>query len=190
MSLQSLRLLLFVLILTPLSALSHPDHESRISRLSEAITNNPDEAKLYLARAELRSRHGEFSLAEQDFLKVEALHPSVELQVALGHHYLRSGDIIRAEAAYDRAVTLQSNSAAAWLGKAKVAVQRNDDSAALLAYEKYFSIEDNPQPGYFLGAATALAESHPEAAIRIIRLGVSQLGEIPSLVSRLARMQP
>lgn len=70
------------------AAWAHGELHEAIEATSAAIVRAPDDAALWLRRAELRRKHGEWSAAESDYAKARALRPDLEI-VALGLAQMR-----------------------------------------------------------------------------------------------------
>ena len=70
-----LRTALLVALLSPILLAAHTDLYRQIQALDDAIAQRPDDPDLYLKRANVHRRHGDWRSAQADFRRVRALDP-------------------------------------------------------------------------------------------------------------------
>jgi len=179
----------FLLLGVPLMLMAHPSIETRIHDLDRAIEQAPLAPQLYLMRGQLYASHGDESRAKKDFESAQALNDNAQVQVALGHHFLSSGDYQQANDSFAQAIRMNSSEARAWLGQAKAAAELGLHDLVLLSYRTYFALEANPQPGYFAAAVRAIAPYDRTAAQHLLEEGIERLGPVPTLMELTASLE-
>ena len=77
----------------------------------------------------------------------------------------------------------------AWLGQAKAVAELGLHDLVLLSYRTYFTLEANPQPGYFAAAVRAIAPYDRAAAQRLLEEAIERLGPVPTLTQLAATLE-
>jgi predicted Zn-dependent protease len=162
-------------------ALAHGDLHEAIEAVSAAIAASPDDGALFLRRAELRRRHGEWAAAEEDYARASQLQPGLEV-VKLGLAQIRFAQGREPEALrlLDDFLRQRPDHPAARAARADILEKRGDwrkadaDLAAAVAA--------SPEPHYATMRA-ALLERHgdPDAAARSLDKACRAHGRVPLL---------
>jgi predicted Zn-dependent protease len=111
--------LLAALLLPAGNLLAHPDIDIRIEAVSAEILLQPDDASLFLRRAELYRHHEDWPAAAADYRKVRALAPQhPELDFFEARYLLASGDAKQALARVSRFLSNNPDHASALVTRA------------------------------------------------------------------------
>jgi len=166
----------------PVVGLAHPALETRINDLTQAITQVPDSAELYLRRGHLYAQHGDADLARKDYEAARLISESAQVLAALGDLHYAAGEHARAHTLFAAALDKSEDHTAAWLGQARASVALGDYELATISYRTYFERADHPQPGYMAAAVRAIAPHDRDAAIDLLSAALERLGPVPTLL--------
>ena len=167
---------------------AHPDVEDALARLNPLIAAAPDNAALYLQRAELYARHEEWMAAEANYLRAAELAPALPgLARARGALALASGNLAEARAHFDAAIRANPADAEALILRGRVRAAQKANAAALADYDAALPHLAAPRPEFFLARA-ALHES-PADAIRSLDEAIARLGPVVTLELRALELE-
>ncbi len=179
-------LLIALVALCRHQVLAHGDLHERIETLTRQITLHPDDAKLWLQRADLRRQHEEFDAALTDLEragKVKPGWPLVPLQQARIYFDLRR--FAKCERAATACLALDPVNADALVLRARSRVHLKKSEDAIADYNAVLTRtnSDRPLPDLFVERARAQAAlGQFDEALRGLDEGLKQLGETPSFV--------
>lgn len=180
-----LALLLGLLLSVP-CGLAHESLLRNIEVVTKAIEQAPEDAALYLQRAELHRLHRDWDAARFDLRQVASLSgdPTVtDLHVGLVSH--EEGRPDRALEPLSRYLERYPRRAVAWISRARAlaALGRPLDAAA--DYTR--ALQLRPTPELYLERAKTLAEAGDDyrgLALKGLDEGIAKLGPLPGFVHR------
>lgn len=167
-------------------ARGHGQLHEQIHAISTEIASKPNDARLYLRRAELRRLHREEKDAASDYDKAESLNPAmVEVHLGRGKLLFEFGKLKEARAALDRLIEVKPDHIDALITRARVEVKRGRSLVAAADYSKVLELSSKAEPEHYLECAKALASAgseHVPAALDVIDRGIAKLGNLPTLI--------
>ncbi len=166
-------------------ATAHGAIHERLDHVSAQIAASPDNASLYLQRADLFRQHQEWKSALADCRTAAKLDPDIETDALAGRIWLESGRPADALEHLDRAISRHPHNADALTHRARALTQLGRKTDALDDYRAALRHSPSPEPDLICECADAMAANKCEKeAIRILSDGIAKLGPIPSLVLR------
>jgi tetratricopeptide (TPR) repeat protein len=165
--------------------LAHLGIEEQIAEVTREIETRPRDAALRLKRGELRRAHGDWALAEADYLAARELDPELDaVDLCLGSMLLESGTRLeQARAALDRFLARRPGHAEGLVTRARVLVKMADHAAAVRDYDaaiRALGPPGRPRPEYYLeraDALTALGDARLADAVAGLDEGLALLGQ-------------
>ena len=166
-------------------AFGHGDLHEQIDALTEEIKTAPNDARLYLKRADLRRVHQEIAPAKADYDQAERLDPALNL-VHLGRGKLLAGTGAFEEARkeLDRFLKAEPNHLDGLVTRARLEVKRKRPLDAAQDYARVIRLPGKAEVEYYLEYAAALSgagPAHVKDAIEVLDEGIAKIGPIPTL---------
>lgn len=170
---------------SPVRAGAHGPIHEQIAALTDRITEDPQNAALYLKRGELHSHHLDWPAALADYERAAQLDPTLAaVDFARGRTLLQAGRPTEARSALDRFLAKHPDHAEGLATRARVLVSLGHGLAAGADYTRAIAAAerlDRPNPEYYLERARALAAEggdHADEALRGLDEGVRRLGPL------------
>lgn len=165
--------------------LAHADIDERIAIVDAEIAHSPNDADLFLKRADLHRLHEEMAAALADYRQAEALDPaSHRADFGRGQLYLASGDPVAALASLDRYLSVTADNADAWLTRARALVAAGRHREAVADYERAIALHARVVPEYYIeraDAQIAADDGHVDAALAGLDQALEVLGPVFTL---------
>lgn len=167
---------LFLISIQNLNA--HEGVHDQIALLDGKISNE-ESYSLYLQRAHLNFEATNYEEALADLDKASKLGPIEPLMYEYGNVYAGLGEYKKALENYTKFMNLNPNFPRVYQERAKVFVKLNKIDDAIKDLEKSFTLEKNPNPGYFIEAANLILQSEKsnggKKALELLDKGMAQL---------------
>ena len=156
------RLSFILLGLLASGALAHPDLETQIEALDQAIIATPGDASLYLQRGDLHRRHGDFETAQADFDQARLLDPKLsEIDLREGQALVDAGQLAAGEALLDRYLARFPDRATALVARARARSGQGQHREAATDYAAAIDNSQRPAPVLFSSLALERLASEP-----------------------------
>lgn len=170
---------------TLLPAAAHGAFHERIDHVSAQITTSPNDARLYLQRADLYRQHQDFKPALADCDKARLLDPAIEADALHGRILLEAGQPADALPLLNRFLLRHPDHADALTSRARVLTKLEKHDAALDDYRAALRHTPTLEPDLVCECADAMAARKcTKEAIQVLSAAMTKLGPIPSLVLR------
>jgi tetratricopeptide (TPR) repeat protein len=165
---------------------AHESTDASLARAHRQIQQHPEDAALYLVRAELHRVEGDFVAAAADLKRARELDPGLpEADLYRGRLLLETGRFSEAEAAFRRFLGRSPRHAAARALHADSLARLERHSEAAEEYGAAIRLQASPSPEFYLGRAGALGEAGDVgAALRSLDEGLETLGPVTTLQLR------
>ena len=167
------------------AAFAHGDLHGQIEGATAQIRQRPDDAALYLKRAELYRLHGEPTLSAADYDRSARLDPGLAgVHLGRGKLLLETGQPADAARELDLYLDRHPRHVEALVTRARANAQRGNPSAAASDYASAIRHSPTPEPEHYLEYARVLASNGgegPEAALAAVDAGMAKLGPLPVL---------
>src|SRR5262245_26443848 len=179
------RIVFAVGLLAPLLALAHGDLHDQIAAVTEEIAREPNNAMLYLKRAELHRAHTEWDAAQADYSQVARFEPDfAALDFYRGRMLLEAGRTKPARLYLDRFLEKQPAHSEARIVRARVLMKLGECEAAANDFTCAITRLPEPKPDYYLERAQAwlsAGDAHVDDALRGLDEGIRKLGPLAAL---------
>jgi tetratricopeptide (TPR) repeat protein len=165
-------------------ALAHGDLDEQIANIDRQIAARPEDAALYLRRAELHRIHREWEAAARDFAKVLALEPKhPEVAWMRARSWLEAGKPGDALPELDRYLERYPEHASARLTRARALAASGRFAQAVADYASALQRLPQPAPDYYLEQRDVQRSAGLswEAQLADVEKGLARLGAVPSL---------
>jgi tetratricopeptide (TPR) repeat protein len=174
----------FFLALTlaaPLAA--HDGVHEQIERATRRIATEPQNAALYLHRAELYRLHHDWDRARADYTSASKLDPRMEIvDFARGRMELEAGRPTVARISLDRFLSRNPGHAEARLTRARTLVQLTKAAESIADYDAAIAHASQPTPDLYHERSRVLADlGRIDDALRGLDEGMTRLGMLVSL---------
>jgi tetratricopeptide (TPR) repeat protein len=163
-------------------AQAHPGLDAAIAELTRRIQQDPQNAELFLGRAEAHRQHRDWPAAEADYREARRLDPQLQVvDLALGKMMLDSGRAAEAKARLDTFLERQPSHPEALGTRARALVQLGKPLAAAADFSRALA---SAPPGhharvdFYLERARALESagaSHRAEALEGLEQGIREL---------------
>lgn len=158
--------------------------------LDERIADAPNDARLYLQRAQLHGEHEEWSRAFKDYETAKTLDPSLETGLLRGKALLAAGHPKAALVLLNDFLRRHPQHWQALLCRARVLGRLDRRQDSLGDYREALKLTTMPEPDLVLEAADAHAATGlADEAVRILDGGIEKLGRPPALVIRVIDLE-
>lgn len=170
-------------VVPPISS-AHDDPAKTVSALTQHISEEPDNADLYVRRGDLYRANKNWPKALADFLKAtELLDDSSALDGAIGESLLGTGQAQEALPYLNRYLQREPRNASILEVRGKTHTALGNNAAAATDFQAAIKYTTKPQPDIYLKLAAAqTAEQKYDAALATIESGVNKLGPAISLL--------
>lgn len=177
-------------LLTSGTGCSHGAFHERIAELSQQIAAQPQNARLYLQRADSYRQHEDWQAALADCGKARELNPAIEADLPHGRTLLEAGRPADALPLLDGFLGRHPQNAQALTCRARTFEKLGRHSAAIADYREALKHTPIPEPDLVLETANVLAAQGSEAeAVQGLNAGIEKLGPLPSLVLRSMQLE-
>jgi tetratricopeptide (TPR) repeat protein len=171
-------------------AFAHGDIHERIEVLTKQIAANPQDAQLYVQRAELSRQHADWQAALADCDQAHKLDPAIEMDLLRGRTLLESGRPADALPLLDGFLVRHPGHAQALVYRARTLAKLERHAASIADYREALKRTPTPEPDLVQECADALAaRGCVKEAVQVLAAGIDKLGEIPSLVQRAMNLE-
>ena len=174
---------LVLALLTPLAGYAHGDVHLRIAVVTEQITKDPNNARLFLERGELHREHQDWKAAKADYDRAAQMDPKLAVvDFCRAKMLADSGQWPAARAKLDGYLAGNPLDARAFVARARVLVKLGERKSAVADFTRGIELSREPQPEFFLERAQALvADGEVNEALRGLDEGVKRLGPLVTL---------
>ncbi|MCA9771091.1 MAG: hypothetical protein KC466_01705 [Myxococcales bacterium] len=167
-------------------AYADPDLAVRIGILDDRIAEEPGNAELYLARAELYREAGDWPKVFADLDRVAAIRPDdPELGFRRGRALIDAGRVAEGRAALDRFLATHPDHAPARIERARLLARGGERDAAVRDWDAALAAASKPVPDLYLERARLLLAppARLDDALAGIDQGVARLGPLVTFVT-------
>jgi tetratricopeptide (TPR) repeat protein len=168
-----------------LPAFAHGDLQEQIVRVTAQIQAKPDNAELYLKRADLHFHKEDRRAAEADYNRAEKLNPSLDaVHLGRGRLFLAAQRFDEAKAEIEKFLTLHPAHVEALVTRARIEAARGRWLPAAADFAKAIEHSPHPEPDYCIEQARALVsagEARLDEAIGVLDKGSVASGSLPAL---------
>ena len=174
---------LIAVLFSGTAALAHIAVDEQMEDLSRRIAGDPDQADLYLKRAELHRALGALDVALEDFERCRRLDPDhTRVDLYVGRMWLDAGEAGRALHHLDSYIKHHSGDPHALGLRAAARLQQNRPLEAAGDYSEAIRLliarGRTPPPDFYVGRSRALARAggeHLDEALRGLQDGITAL---------------
>lgn len=167
------------------AAFAHGDLHEQIVSVTAQIQKSPDNADLYLKRADLNRLHEEWPAAAADYDRAEKLAPSAPaIHLGRGKMLLATGRLDDAKGELDKFIAAKPGHIEALVTRARIEALRKQPLAAAEDFARAIALAPRPEPDLYHERAQALAaagDDHIPEALRCLDDGTAKLGNLPTL---------
>jgi tetratricopeptide (TPR) repeat protein len=164
---------------------AHGTFHDRLAAASDRIAAHPDDALLYLARADLYRDHGDFAQAMEDIDRAEALDAQLPAARLVRAHVLQdSGRLEEADAVLSRVLARSPEQGEALGMRAAVRLALGRNLEAARDYDRAIAQQAVAKPDLYLMRSRALAaagDEHLAEAIEGLDTGIARMGPVATL---------
>ncbi|MDB6154936.1 MAG: hypothetical protein JWL90_3389 [Chthoniobacteraceae bacterium] len=184
---RSLPLLVFILNLALCAtAPAHGDLHEQIDALTLQILKGPENAGLYLKRAELFRIHEDWPAAAADYDRAAILAPALPgIEFGRARMLFASGHAGDAEIILAQFLKANPRHAEGYAVHGRIEMKLGNPLAAADDFAKTLEYSARPDPEIYLEQAHALAAAgigeHGAKAVEVLREGMKLLGNLPTL---------
>jgi len=158
----------------------HADLERQIEAITERLSSDPENAALYLRRAELHRLHGDGSAARVDLARTRRLDPALAgVDLSLGRLWLGEGRPDRAVDALGRFLDQQPDSSDGLALRARARMELGRHASAVEDFDAAILHHPSPGPDLYLLRSRALqaaGTSYRPAALEGLEAGLRSTG--------------
>jgi tetratricopeptide (TPR) repeat protein len=167
-------------------AMAHGDTHEMVKAVTEELRSRPRDPDLYIRRAELHRRHGDFDLALADYETASryASPPPASLDLMRGLLFLEAKWPFAARAYLDRYLGRETNHVVALAARARANLELKDRDAAIRDFDAAIRHSSEPRPELYIERAQALVTaegSRLQEAVDGLDEGMRRLGPVVTL---------
>ncbi len=141
------------------NVLAHDGLHEQIIAVTKEIAKEPNNANLYLKRAELYRLHEEWKNSEKDFNRAEKLNPNLAVvDLGRGKLWLDAKRFSSAKSALERFLTKEPNSFEAVLTLARVSSKLNQTENAVIYFTQAIALSPKDSAEIYLERSLLLGE--------------------------------
>lgn len=148
-----------------------------LSEVHKAVSLEPHDFKMRLQLVEIELDAEQYKEAQADALGADSLASSAEeraqAHVALARAYAATGDEMRAEAEFKRAIQENPSSGAAFLGLGQISLQQQDAARALSYFDQAVHVSPGLSPAYAALARLYLQSGQRGQALTMLQKAVA-----------------
>ncbi len=173
----------FVWLLMTAGAIAHGDMHEQIVAVTAEIQQEPDNATLYLKRAELHRLHQDWAAAAKDYDRADQLDAKLSaVHLGRGKMLHEAGHDLEAAAELDLFLQQNPNHVEGLITRARALMKCAPPLAAATDFDRAIEISPRAEPETYVEHAEALAAAEqPAAAVRTLDEGMARLGQLPAL---------
>jgi len=164
---------------------AHEGLHEQIAEVSARIARSPNDANLYLKRADLRRMHEEWSGALGDYRAAEKSSPTlIGIPLGRGLLWLARGRDERAIKELDKVVLAAPNHVEALVARARAFAGLGKGRESAADFSAAIAVAQQPEPEWYLERAQALAtlaSGGVDEAISGLDEGLRRFGPLPTL---------
>jgi tetratricopeptide (TPR) repeat protein len=182
---ELLVLLSSLTLLAPAPAVAHGAIHEQIAEVTQQISQDSSNARLYVRRGELQSEHGDWKAALGDYDRAGQLNPDlIIIDLARGRTLFNLGQYDSAKEALDRFLVGEPRHAEAWILRARTLAQLGQLDASVADYTyaiAHVARLGHPIPDYYMERArltAARGRDHVLVALRGLDEGMAALGPL------------
>lgn len=170
---------------------AHEDLHDQAQALGELISAQPDNAALYLRRAEIQRSYRHWPQALADYQKARELDPGrKDIDFFIARMWFDAGQQEQALRFIERFLTAQPGHHNGLLLKARVLAKQAKYQRAAQSYELAVSTARRPLPEHYLEWSEVLAGAgRRQQAIVVLKKGIAALGSLAVLLVRAAELE-
>lgn len=178
-------------MLVAVIASAHPEKSAQIEAITARIQKEPENAELYLHRADLHRQESQFELAMSDLATAARLkHDWPQLSLVRGQIQFDEGDWEKALRSVERFLSSETNHAPGLLLRARCQRQLGRHDLAVADYNLALKFFAQPNPDVYVERARIEAAlGHFESAIAGLDEGIQRLGSLPGLESMAIQLE-
>jgi len=177
------RFLVAALLTLAPPAWAHPGVHERVDEVTREIAAHPDDAALYLQRAELLITHGAFAEARRDVRKARALAPSAEADLVEGMLEVEARRPTQAITALSRFLEERPDHAKGRVLRARAYVALGNPAAAVTDLDHAIAHAPTPRPELYVRRARLLTQmGQPDVALHGLDAAIATHGPLVVLV--------
>ncbi len=179
-----LSLFLIGFFLFALVVSAHDGLHEQIVALTEEIKKDPNNAALYLKRAELYRLHAEWKNSEKDFVLTEKLDANLAAAVNLGRGklWLDEKQYLKAKLALEKFLAKEPDGFEGVLTMARVSAKLKQTAAAVKYFTQAISISPKDSAEIYLERAETLVNARQiDEALRGLDAGLEKFGNLVTL---------
>ncbi|HVE59589.1 MAG TPA: tetratricopeptide repeat protein [Pyrinomonadaceae bacterium] len=172
-----------IVFLSAFAIAAHDGLHEQILAVTEAIKKDPQNAALYLKRAELYRLHAEWKLSENDFDRAEKLDGNLaSINLGRGKLGLDTKQFSKAKRALEKFLRREPESFEGILTMARVCAKLGQTGAAVRYFTKAIALapEDSAEI-YLERAETSVSANRIDEALRGLDEGIEKLGNLVTL---------
>ena len=160
------------------NVLAHDGLHEQIIAVTKKIAKEPNNANLYLKRAELYRLHEEWKNSEKDFNRAEKLNPNLAVvDLGRGKLWLDAKRFSSAKSALERFLTKEPNSFEAVLTLARVSSKLNQTENAVKYFTQAIALSPKDSAEIYLERSLLLGErGRFDEALRGLDEGIERFG--------------
>lgn len=159
----------------------HDELSDQVKAITIQIQQAPNQADLYIQRAELLRADSHWKQAEQDYLKAKRLAPGIAAtDLGLGLLYLSTNRLQESKRSLDRFLSRQPDHAEALVARGHALSKLGNRMAAVEEYSRALKLRPDPEI-YIERSRLLSAEQKLQEAVTGLNQGIQQLGPIVTL---------
>ncbi len=172
-------------------AFGHGGFDERLAQLAAELEKTPTDARLHFELADVNCQHGDWQISLLNLDRVDQLAPGRYLTDLLrGEAWLAGHQPAKAKQAFDTLLVAHPECGRAWLLRARATRQLGDARGSLADYREALRRTAVWEPDLVRETADALAgDGRTKEAAQILAVGISRLGDVPSLVRRSLELE-
>jgi predicted Zn-dependent protease len=178
------RLLLCCALSGSQQVLAHAGTHEQLEQVNRKIEADPQNQYLVIQRGIIYSHAGQVDLAIADFTQATTLGDPVLVAHEMGVAYYRKGDLVQSQRYFESYLQRFPNHAPSYEYRARVYRDMGQLALAVDNMERYFELEERPNPGNYIATAElllALDEDSAAPALAMLDSGIERLGLVPQL---------
>jgi len=173
--------------------MAHPDIDARIDILDKKITQNPNDAMLYLKRGNLHRQHRDWEAALADFKSATSIAPDLpDVFYYRSLLWFDAGQPTRAHELIDRFLAIQPSLAQGFIVRSRIRTELRQYLNASEDLTTALKLVEKPLPDLYVERARLLKKAGPayrDKMRRGLEEGLKRLGPLVSLIDLLVELE-
>lgn len=172
-------------------AAAHGTFHDLMQELGRKIELQPDDASLYLRRADVYLEHGEWQPCLVEVERVDRMAPGkFATDLTRGRAWAAAGRWELSRLALDAFLVQHEGNPLGLLERARACKALKDEAACLSDYRQALERAGHPEPDLFNEVAEALwLSGHKDEAIHVLDRGLKALGGVPQLIIKVMQYE-